>query len=694
MVLRTSSAEGLFSTPWGTFPMGENRKGLEAHEPGLAEGRDGSSSLTENSGLDSNDQNQGLHLGEHPLVLCVDDDPSILEALYGVLREALRDEALVEVVDSGSGAIEIVEEALEDGVEVAVIISDEIMPEMRGHRLLAQLASRVPDARAILLTGQASSEDIGAAVNSGILEGFIHKPWNNAELIVTVRAALARWRQAQELARTQKMTAFLLSGDPSAVMVVDSENQPVRWNPAADALVRRIPQGLDLTSLPGTVLESLQREAHQNPSGSGQRLTVGVMNGARFEQQAVYGPGPDGTWVYRLTDVTESIRTNQALERSLARDGERQRVEAIGMMTGSMIHDLNNYLFVISSITDILCEQDEENGQLAADLTMAVNQAQAMAKQMLSFVRNDPMEPELLEVVSAVKQAVSFGRRLESTDARIKLTAPTEQLWAEFATMHLQQVVLNLIKNALDAAKDAPARVEVSIVPGDPLVVRVHDHGPGIPLAVQRSLFKPFVTTKASGDGTGIGLTISRRLARLHGGDLRHVDSNGEGTTFELLLPAAVAPVERGIDNESPLTIGGHLLRKHRVLLLEDHRSARQLLERQLRELGAATVHSVGSVRDFSRWLMTNHEDPPDLVISDMMLPDGSWTEIVAAINAAHLSAPVLFVSGHSSQELVDLLPLDNPRAFLPKPFTRPVLGRALSVLLARAPAVREGENH
>ncbi|MEC8424398.1 MAG: response regulator, partial [Myxococcota bacterium] len=123
-------------------------------------------------------------------------------------------------------------------------------------------------------------------------------------------------------------------------------------------------------------------------------------------------------------------------------------------------------------------------------------------------------------------------------------------------------------------------------------------------------------------------------------------------------------------------------LRDRCVLVLEDHPRTRKLLERQLQDLGAARVHSVDSVGDFARGLKTEPSSPPDLVVSDMMLPDGAWPEIVAAINAAGLGSPILFVSGHASREFVKRLPLDNRRAFLAKPFTRPVLRRAIASLL------------
>ena len=84
----------------------------------------------------------------------------------------------------------------------------------------------------------------------------MRKPWSNTELAITVRSALERWLQARELVQTRRMMEFLLSGDPSAVIMLDASNQPTRWNPAAEALVASIPGDADLTAVPGSVSDS------------------------------------------------------------------------------------------------------------------------------------------------------------------------------------------------------------------------------------------------------------------------------------------------------------------------------------------------------------------------------------------------------------------------------------------------------
>ena len=127
---------------------------------------------------------------ERPVIVCVDDESSVLEAARGQLRQHLGPRFDIETATSGAEALELIEELLEDGIDVPVVISDEIMPEMRGHAFLEQAHRLLPDARKILMTGQAGTEAVVAAVNTAELFHYISKPWSGVDLTLTVERAI------------------------------------------------------------------------------------------------------------------------------------------------------------------------------------------------------------------------------------------------------------------------------------------------------------------------------------------------------------------------------------------------------------------------------------------------------------------------------------------------------------------------
>jgi len=135
------------------------------------------------------------------VILCVDDERLVLTALKAQLRRHFGDMALVETADSGDEGLQVFEELVEEGVDLPVVISDQLMPGMKGEEFLARVHARASSTLTILLTGQATVEAVGDAVNRAGLYRYLGKPWSEADLVQTVREAIRAWEQARELDR-------------------------------------------------------------------------------------------------------------------------------------------------------------------------------------------------------------------------------------------------------------------------------------------------------------------------------------------------------------------------------------------------------------------------------------------------------------------------------------------------------------
>jgi response regulator RpfG family c-di-GMP phosphodiesterase len=133
-----------------------------------------------------------------PVIVCVDDEKTILNSLQMELMDELGDQYLIETAESGIEALEIIEELLAEGIELPLVISDQIMPSMKGDELLTQVHAITPKTLTILLTGQADAEAVGRAVNSANLYRYIHKPWEYTDLHLTVTEALKSYFQEKK----------------------------------------------------------------------------------------------------------------------------------------------------------------------------------------------------------------------------------------------------------------------------------------------------------------------------------------------------------------------------------------------------------------------------------------------------------------------------------------------------------------
>lgn len=150
-------------------------------------------------------------MARRPTILCVDDEAVVLESLREQLRRQLGAAVTVETAQNGEEALELLDELRRDDAPLPVVISDHIMPGMKGDALLIEVRSRYPDARTILLTGQASAEAVGRLVNEGALYRYISKPWDHEDLGITVREAL-RSHETELDARVQRQALIEAHG--------------------------------------------------------------------------------------------------------------------------------------------------------------------------------------------------------------------------------------------------------------------------------------------------------------------------------------------------------------------------------------------------------------------------------------------------------------------------------------------------
>lgn len=135
-----------------------------------------------------------------PIILCVDDEKLILDSLKEQLRRLLDNQYLVELAENGQDALELIKELLADGHQLGVVISDQIMPGMKGNEFLKAVHGISPDTLKILLTGQADADAVGQAVNQAKLYRYIPKPWDPTDLIMTVKEAMRSFLQDKKLA--------------------------------------------------------------------------------------------------------------------------------------------------------------------------------------------------------------------------------------------------------------------------------------------------------------------------------------------------------------------------------------------------------------------------------------------------------------------------------------------------------------
>jgi two-component system cell cycle sensor histidine kinase/response regulator CckA len=230
----------------------------------------------------------------------------------------------------------------------------------------------------------------------------------------------------------------------------------------------------------------------------------------------------------------------------------RQRLESLGVVAGEIAHDCNTLLAVILSSTHLaLAEVPPHSGlwQHLHHILSAGRRAHELMRQLLMWSAQSPQERTPLSLHEVIAEAVTLLQMsLPSTIALRHHIAPDAGVIRADATQ-IQQVVLNLCTNAVQAMRNQGGSMEVtweavesSAPSGAHARLTVRDTGPGIAPAILDRIFEPFFTTKAMGEGTGMGLAIVQRIVARHGGVIRVASTVGQGTTVEIDLPR----LERG----------------------------------------------------------------------------------------------------------------------------------------------------
>ncbi len=287
-----------------------------------------------------------------------------------------------------------------------------------------------------------------------------------------------------------------------------------------------------------------------------------------------------GNIVVLLEDVTEQ----RALEAQLI---QNEKMAALGQLVSGVAHELNNPLTSILGLSEFLLEPGrlpESNTEHLRVVHEQAERAGRIVQNLLTFARKG--EPETAEVdINRLAQ-----RTLRLVEHELTLNGITLERHLTDRTVvvrgdqhELQQVLLNLLTNAVHALSDLPEgeprtiRLE-TIREGKKVIVRVSDNGPGVPEESVGRLFTPFFTTKAPGRGTGLGLSISYGIVKSHGGAVVYDPPTDGGAGFRLTLPVAGSGPQGRIS--APQTV------VHRILVVDQDRAAARVLSALLTEDG------------------------------------------------------------------------------------------------------------
>ncbi|WP_232280064.1 histidine kinase N-terminal 7TM domain-containing protein [Roseiflexus castenholzii] len=397
------------------------------------------------------------------------------------------------------------------------------------------------------------------------------------------------------------------------------------------------------------------------------------------------GPDQFATIFFDVTARKQEEAEREQLQTQLM---HAQRLEAIGRLAGGVAHDFNNILTVISGSADLALTTLPSDSPAYPDIQaiqQSARRATHLVRQLLTFARRQPSHPQTIDVNALIDGMVPLILRLIGEDIRLTWMPAPHPCPIRIDPHQFEQVLMNLIVNARDAMPEGGALVIATsqtaptgdIVVETPYIrISVQDTGVGIPVEVKAHIFEPYFTTKAPGQGAGLGLATCLGIVQQHAGFIRCESQPGQGARFDVYLPYASGESSYHQDAEldSQPERG-----QETILVVEDEPAVRSLAVRILRDHGY-TVFEASNGREAQRVVETLPGHALHLLLTDLVMPEMSGVELATWVQARCPGVSVLFMSGYARQVTINR---DNPGvAFLQKPFSRRTLLSQVRCLL------------
>lgn len=405
-----------------------------------------------------------------------------------------------------------------------------------------------------------------------------------------------------------------------------------------------------------------------------------------------------------LAQLRSEVQRRELAEEALR---QSQKMEAIGRLTGGIAHDFNNHLTVISSNIELLQRRMPQGSEALARLADAamsgVQRAATLTHRLLAFARQQPLDPEPLDLGRLVTGMSDLLRRTLGEDIAIE-TVLAGGLWqARVDANQLENVLLNLAVNARDAMPDggkltietanahlddAYAASHTEVAAGQYVMLAVTDTGMGMAPEVIEKAFEPFFTTKPLGQGTGLGLSMVYGFIKQSGGHVAIYSEPGQGSAVKVYLPRFVRPNTKpaaGADAGRSRPRGSG----ETILVVEDDEDVRRASVEALREMGYEVLEA-GDAMDGVRLIVDRGDI--DLLFTDVGLPGGvNGRALADAARSAQPGLRVLFTTGYTRNAILHNGVLDQDVHFIAKPFNLTALAAKVREVLDTPADAPEG---
>lgn len=644
-------------------------------------------------------------------ILVVDDEPRMCDSLKWLLNSHKFN---VSTALTGSEALKWISSETFD-----VTVLDLVLTDIDGMELMKKIRRVCPETCVVIITGSATLDPALSPKKNDVFD-YLQKPFDYPQLLETIKNALKQKNQCSKNTKIKENPSvsdekyrFLVKNSPDIIYILNEEGCFEYVSDSVQSLLGYKPGSLIGQHFSKFIAEQdgdackwffQERPADEHASsGAEVRLKVlGDGSGWRhceilhlpvdLKAAGIYGPLTEkGRSFFGIHGVARDVTIRKRMENQVQ---QMERMKSIGILAGGIAHNFNNILMGVQGCVSLMMlgkNSSNPDYEHLRNIETYVKKAVELTRELLGFARGGKYEVKPTDLNALIQNE---NRMFSLTRKKIRVHAKFQKkLWTVNVDRNqMQHALMNLYMNAYQAMPgggnlytqtenviiDKDYIKPFAVTPGRYVKISITDSGSGMDAATRERIFDPFFSTRNVSQGSGLGLASVYGIIKNHGGFINVYSEKGQGTTFNMYLPAAQKVlVKEETEPDFHKIEYGH----GTVLLVDDEEMIINVGQTMLNRLGYRVLTARSGKEAIG--LYSKNGKKVDIVILDMIMSGMGGGETYDQLKEINKNVRVLLSSGYSingqAQEILDR----GCKGFIQKPFSIVTLSRALKEALS-----------
>ncbi|WDN89364.1 hypothetical protein BuS5_02332 [Desulfosarcina sp. BuS5] len=579
--------------------------------------------------------------------------------------------------------------------EFDVAIIDRILSDgQNGIDLVKYIRAVQPFCEPVLMSGYPSFSSAAETLQFETF-AYLAKPVKQEKLCRVVAEAVHKSKAKKNSGHFKSVLQSIFHSSPNAIAICDLSGRARFVNPSFTRIFgydKKEVIGKHIDYIPAWDQQKTESEIAdlrmekfvperetQRLTKNGQLIDVTINQSVCRDSQ---GKATDILFIIR--DVTDKREIEKQFQHA-------QKMEAIGILAGGIAHDFNNILMLMLGRAELALMDMPEDSPARKNLETilkAGKRARDLTRQILAFSRKAGHAKKPVQISLIIKESLKLleAGLPDSIEIKQNISTNCGTILADPTLIH--QLIMNLCTNAYHSMREKGGVIEINmqdvdfesrdsridLAPGPYLQLTVSDTGHGMDKDTMDHIFEPYFTTKAVGEGTGLGLSVVHGVIKSHGGAITVTSEVGKGSTFQVYFPKI-----KNVLTKKTKTVEAVCGDKENILFVDDEAEIVLVMQQMLEHLGYTVTARTNGMEALEAFQA--HPDKYDLLITDQSMPGMTGLRLAEEVTRIRADIPIIHLTGVCEQTTAG----DATKKIISESISKPVNMEELGKAIRRA---------